>query len=133
MILMTLCCSWIKSRRSSKEGVSELSSLTSLSIPLAMWHVLDDDEAPLLVRVVVLLMDSSLELELELELDSTPSSTHSPRKTRGSSLGFFSFFCFFFFLSFLSTFWGKLEGEIFNPFPYNCEAISKGFIPSPKS
>jgi len=67
-----------------------------------MWHALDDDETPLLVRVVVLLMDSSL--ELEFELDSTPSSTHSPRKTRGLSLGFFSFFCFFFFLSFFSTF-----------------------------
>jgi len=72
---------------------------------LAMWHVLDDDEAPSLERVVVFLMDSSLELELELELDSTPSSTH----------GFFSFFCFFFFLTFFSTFWGKLDGEIVNP------------------
>jgi len=80
-----------------------------------VWHALDDDDAPLLVRVVVLLMDSSLELELELNF--TPSSTHSPRKTRGSSLGFFSFFYFFFFLSFLSIFWEKLDGKIFNPFP----------------
>ena len=126
-LLMTFYCSWINSRRSWNEGESESLSLTLLYIPLAMWHIFDDDEAPLLVQVVVLLMDSSL----ELVLGSSSLLTHSPRKTQGSFLGFFSFFCFFFFMCFLSTFWGKLDGKILNSSPLNREAISKGFNLSP--
>jgi len=41
----------------------------------------DDDEAPLLMRVVNLLIDSSL----ELVLDSSPPLTHSPKVVRASS------------------------------------------------
>src|SRR6185503_15741185 len=41
--LMTFWCSWTRSRSSSIEGELESSSLTSVSIPLAIKQVLDDD------------------------------------------------------------------------------------------
>src|SRR6185503_3131801 len=86
--LMTFWCSRTRSRSSSIEGESELSSLTSLSIPFAMNQVLDDDP----MRVVNFLFDSSL----ELALDSSPPLTHSPNTAYDSCVGFFSFFCLFF-------------------------------------
>src|SRR6185312_1220581 len=94
-LLMTFWCSWTRSRSSSIEGESESSSLTSLSIPLAIKQVLDDDP----MRVVNFLFD----LSLELALDSSPPLTHSPNMATDSCLGFFSFLCLF-FLNFISTF-----------------------------
>jgi len=52
-----------------------------------------DDEEPLLMRVVNLLIESSL----ELVLDFSPPLTYLPKVARASCLGFFSFLCSFFF------------------------------------
>src|SRR6185437_2612055 len=93
--LMTFWCSLTRSRSSSIEEESESSSLISLSIPLAIKQVLDDDP----MRVVNFLFDSSL----ELALDSSPPLTHLPNMTNDSCLVFFSFF-FLFFLNFFSIF-----------------------------
>jgi hypothetical protein len=63
--------------------VSDSSSLTLLSIPLAIRHMSSDDEGPCMKRVVKFCLDSSLELE---ELDSPPL-VHSRIAIVASCLG----------------------------------------------
>jgi hypothetical protein len=63
--------------------VLDLSSLTLLSIPLAIRHMCSDDEGPCMKRAVNFFLDSSLELE---ELDSLPL-VHSRTAIVASCLG----------------------------------------------
>jgi hypothetical protein len=63
--------------------VSDSSSLTLLSIPLAIRHMCSDDEGLCMKRVVKFFLDSSLELG---ELDSPPL-VHSRTAMVASCLG----------------------------------------------